>query len=353
MPGCAEPISVFVGPRRESFSIALGEIFDLLNVSPVGAPVRAARNTTTDEDFNGGAGDGNSLDRFSVISFVIEVPQSCIVSRRNGRILGTWASVRRLEHDEGKHFAGEQTTRLGNPLVNELVIGTTYKNEWNSRHPSGDERFNDFLLFPAVPAIAQLLFGTNGSVLAAGADAPAFPRTDLIAVLHTGIPNFNKPENTANGRDKKPIYADLLRINLDVAAFKNCSDQNSFTVLANASSLPAPDFGGYPNGRRLGDDIVDIVLRVVEGALCATSDALGICSGGRSATGTFLFGDNVPIDACQFQCGDDDFPFLNPPLPGDQLWKVTATDAYKTSQWADRGKSALGHCTSAPAPSTR
>jgi len=298
-------------------------------------------------------GDGNSLDRFSVISFVLEVPQSCIVSKRNGRILGTWASVRKLEHDDGKHFAGEQTTRLGNPLVNELLIGTTYKNEWNARHPSGDERFNEFLLFPAVPAIAQLLFGSNGTFAVAHADAPNFPRTDLIAVLHTGIPNFNQPENTADDNDddddhKKPVFADLLRINLDVATFKNCTDQSALSVL----SAVAPDFAGFPNGRRLGDDIVDIVLRVAEGILCAGGDTLGICNGGRTtgATATIVFSDNVPIDACQFQCGTDDFPFLNPPIPGDQLWKVTTGDPYKNSQWHDRGSLALGHCATAPLP---
>lgn len=73
-----------------------------------------------------------------------------------------------------------------------IVIGTSFKNEWNSRHPSGDKRYNEFLLNPVVPAYIDALYG------AAGAHAPTFPRVDLLAVLHTGIPGVNLPFNQAS-----------------------------------------------------------------------------------------------------------------------------------------------------------
>lgn len=337
MPGCAQPISVFVGPRRESFGIALGEIFDLLNVEPVGAPV-AGNRPNQQTNYNGNTNDGNSLDRFSVISYVIEVPPTCLVSANNGRVLGAYASVRSLEHTNNQHFAGAQVTRLGNPLVNELLIGTTYKNEWNSYPPSTDIRFEQFLLTPALPTIVESLFGSHGAIAAAGADAPPFPRTDLVAVLHTGIPGLNQPVNEV--KKGTVVHADLLRMNLDTATFIPCPSQNSLGVIGG-------DNAGYPNGRRLGDDVVDISLRVLEGILCtqgATTDAL--CKGNVSPASTLgnTYSDNAPMQACMFQCGVNDFPFLNAPIPGDQLFKVSAGSPFATSQFADIHNTLRGHC---------
>jgi hypothetical protein len=337
IPGCSQPMSVFVGPRREPFGIALGEIFDLLNVAPAGAPVKGTR-AATQANFNGDTGDGNSLDRFSVISFVIEVPPACLVSANNGRVLGAYASVRSLEHTNSQHFAGDQVTRLGNPLVNELLIGTTYKNEWNSRSPSTDIRFEPFLLTPAVPALVELLFGSAGIVAQAGANAPAFPRTDLVAVLHTGIPGVNQPVNEVTKNNV--VHADLLRINLDLAPFVACTAQNSMGVIGGDNS-------GYPNGRRLGDDIVDLTLQVAEGILCKAGAATAaLCNGGvtPASTAALTYSDNAPMSACMFQCGVNDFPFLNPPLPGDQLFKVNINALFPKSQFADRTNVARGHC---------
>ena len=339
IPGCAQPLSVFVGPRREPFGVALGEIFDLLNVSPGGAPVKGDRVRPTDIDWSGVKNDGNSLDRFSVISFVLEVPQACLVSKNNGRVLGAYASVRPLVHRNAEHFTGAQVSRLGNPLVNELLIGITYKNEWNAASPSGDERFEQFLLYPSVPAIVELLFGSAGIIAKAGANAPAFPRTDLVAVLHTGIPGVNQPVNEVNRG--KVVHADLLRINLDAAPFKECLAQAPLGVVGG-------DTSGYPNGRRLGDNVVDITLNAAEGILCKAGAATAaLCGGGvtPASTGALFYSNNAPIDACMFQCGvADDFPFLNPPIPGDQLFKLAATSPYAPSQFALRGNTQLGHC---------
>ena len=128
IPGCAVPATFFVGPRREAFGISLGEVFDAINID--GTPVfdLGTRSTITKQ----GAEffDGNSLDRMAVISFVIEIPLECVQNKYGGDVLGGWTSVSKLEHrrefaniGEEKHYVGEQMTRLGNPLVNELLIG--------------------------------------------------------------------------------------------------------------------------------------------------------------------------------------------------------------------------------------
>jgi hypothetical protein len=368
IPGCSDQARMFVGPRRESFGIALGEVFDAINIDP--APVfeldvrvinvngTAFNGTTANStafDATGTAFDGNTLDQMSVISFVIEIAPQCLRSVVHGGVLGGWASVRTLEHrtsggsSEQQHFAGQQTTRLGNPLVNELLIGTTFKNEWNSRQPSGDERFNAFLLNPVIPAYIQLLFG------AAGVSAPKFERVDLLAILHQGIPGLNRPNNDATrvadfnkraGRNSKQIqqkqdaqtsspstvFADMLRLNVTAGAYKKCAKQNSLGVLGK-------DTAGYPNGRRLGDDVVDITLRAAMGALCTNAASAAQFCGGRNniaPSGSLHYTDQAPVRACMFHCAEtspkrDDFPFLNTPIPGNKLFH-TGTQ-YTVSQF--------------------
>ena len=324
IPGCLFDAKLFVGPRRESFGIALGEVFDLVNIDT--KPITIGTTTLDNVPLSGAARDNananarnaNSIDRFSVISFVVEIHESCLVNKFNGRVLGAWASTRKIEHKNDKHYTGQQTSRLGNPLVNELLIGTAYKNEWNSRHPSGDARYNEFLLFPSLPVILNALFGVT---------APNFARQDLLAVFHTGLPGINKPVNhattTDSESDKKTVYADLLRLNLD-SPYVSCPAQKSLGAIAE------PAGAGFPNGRRLGDDVVDIALNAVQGILCtlkngalcpgATLDATGKPVG--SFVGTNLFTDLVPTKACDFKCVADDFPFLNPPIPGNKLFTI-------------------------------
>lgn len=328
-PGCPYPASMFVGPRRESFSVALGETFDLVNIN--NGPIDLGNTATERKNSNSPSFDGNSLDRMNVISFVLEVHPSCLQNKNGGKVLGAWASVRKLEHrddssdrkrsetssGETKHYAGEQTTRLGNPLVNELVIGTTYKNEWNSRHPSGDERYNNFLLYPALPQLLEILFGGAGVV------APKWARHELLDNIHRGTtdPNIN---TCACGTGFENVYADMLRINIETAKFKPCSAQQPLTLLQG-------DAGGFPNGRRLGDDVVDFVLRVAMGVTCGVNPAgCGLTSADIPASAFFPYSDKSPIRACMFKC--DEFPFLNPPIPGDKLFELT--DAYKNSQFS-------------------
>jgi len=270
--------------------------------------------------------------------------------------------VRALDHRtvgrESKHFAGEQTTRLGQPLINELFIGITYKNEWNGNHPSGDERYNQFLLNPVVPLYVQLRYGAYGVL------APPFSRVDLLTVLHQGVPgltqtfpaddeddhDFEKSsdddddDDDSNRSKTPPVFADMLRMNVSVALYKNCSQQNPL-------GLVGGDTSGYPNGRRLGDDIVDISLRVAMGVLCA---AYGNAFCGQpdpfnsSYLGSFQikYTDQAPTRACMFKCLEHaqttgDFPFLNPPIPGNQLFNPKS--AFYKSQWHANCKHKTGN----------
>ena len=348
VPGCSQSAMMFVGPRRESFGIALGEVFDAINIDP--GPVTQSGTRSTLENVGSAFYDGNSLDRMSVISFVIEIAPECLQNAQSGKVLGAWASVASLDHRNdnkgvGRHFVGQQTNRLGNPLVNELLIGTTFKNEWSVRHPSGDARFNDFLLNPVVPVYIQTLFEA-----AAGVMAPAFSRVDIPAVLHTGIPGLNLPINQATGnhngrkggtrknvrgnKTKTPappgvVYADMLRINLEVATWVPCNQQNNLGVIGG-------DTAGYPNGRRLGDDVVDITLRVAMGALCSAQTAATYCGSAANVapSGSLGYTDQAPNQACMFRCdtdSGDDFPFLNTPIPGNFLFQPNSR--YTVSQF--------------------
>jgi hypothetical protein len=142
-----------------------------------------------------------------------------------------------------------QVSRLGDPLVNEVVIPTKLKDLWNRLTPATDKRFESYYLSPMLAAVMNQLYNIN---------APEKNRTDLVQVLLTGVPGLNSTGTT---------LADELRINLAIAP-KTPGTENRLGVLGN-------DLAGYPNGRRLGDDIVDISERAVAGALKGNNVPLG------------------------------------------------------------------------------
>ena len=138
-----------------------------------------------------------------------------------------------------------QVSRLGHPLVNEVVIGLPHKDAFNASEPSGDTQFLQYVTHPTLPVLIQALFGVP---------PPAVPRNDLVQVFLTGIPGLNQPSNVTP--------SEMLRLNTSTAPIPPAS-QNPLGVIAG-------DNAGYPNGRRPGDDVVDIALRVVEGLLLSS-----------------------------------------------------------------------------------
>lgn len=277
IPGSNEAGRVFVGQREESFYIDLGGAFDLFNLNPLGA-----------ED-----GGDNDLANYNITTIAIEVPISVLTNPNAtpSDVIGSWASASRPQvrvlnpdaTDAKPHVDGgayTQVSRLGNPLVNELVIGIKDKNRFNAAEPKDDAQFLDYVTNPTLPELIEILFGVT---------APnAFPRNDLVAAFLTGVPGLNDFENGTPG--------EMLRLNTSIPAGLPAA-QNPLGVIAG-------DFAGFPNGRRPGDDVVDIALRVFMGVLLDPSVA---------PDGQLSYNDGVRRDATEFR---STFPYLNAPIPG-------------------------------------
>jgi hypothetical protein len=173
-----------------------------------------------------------------------------------------------------------QVSRLSHPLVNELVIGLKDKDKFNASKPADDAQFADYITNPTLPELIEALFGVTAPNL--------FPRTDLVAVFATGVQGLNQ-----NGS-----FGEMLRLNTSIAAVP-AAQQSNLGVLAG-------DLAGYPNGRRLGDDVVDMALRVVMGALLDPTVA---------PSGQLAYTDGASVDATMF---DSVFPYVKDPFPGAQ-----------------------------------
>jgi hypothetical protein len=292
IPGCGTG-RVFVGQRKEPFYIAVGKIFDLFNLDPLGPEV---------------SGNKNDLEGKNVSTIALEVPIACLTaagepviggyataSMRQGRLINPApASGINNAVKEGGPWA--QVSRVGMPLVNEVVIGMDDKDRFNTSKPKDDTQFLTYVTNPVLPAVVETLFPA--------AKAPTnFPRNDLVTVFLKGLPGVNQPKNV--------VPSEMLRLNTSIAPTAQ-SAQNPLGVAGN-------DNAGFPNGRRPGDDVVDASLRVAMGALCVltgANDALGVgCKPADAPAGGFKLTDGVRKTATDFKPA---FPYLNTPLPGNQ-----------------------------------
>ena len=307
IPGCSTPGKVFVGQRKEAFSVNLGVIFDLVN-----AP---ASFITNEANASAGGKFGELADK-NITSLALELPASCL-TQGTEKVIGAWttASLRQgrllngatpsgLQASEKAGGAWTQVSRLGMPLVNEVVIGLKDKDKFNASKPMNDAaNFADYVTNPTLPALIEVLFGKDG------AKAPTnFPRTDLMTAFLTGLPTVNRPSNVTALGVGGPL-SEMLRLNTSIPATP-AATQKSLGVVAG-------DAAGFPNGRRLGDDVVDVSLRVAMGALCVVTgetDALKVgCKPADAPAGGIAFVDGVRANATDFQVA---FPYLNTPLPG-------------------------------------
>ncbi len=286
IPGCAQPGKVFVGQRKDPFVVNLGEIFDLVNTNPLGAP----------------DAEVNIIDDANVTSLILEVHKSCL-TRGSEPVIGAWttASLRQarilrpfpsLDKPAIEGGAWVQVSRLGMPLVNEAVIGLKDKNRFNASKPEDDAQFAGYVTNPSFPELIEALFKP---VLNIGDLAPNnFPRNDLVIAFLTGVPGLNQPANV------KP--SEMLRLNTGIAPTPKGS-QKRLGVLEG-------DNAGFPNGRRPGDDVVDSALRVVMGALCTIN--IG-CVPADAPVGGAPLTDGAFVDDSFF---GNAFPYLATPLPG-------------------------------------
>jgi hypothetical protein len=315
IPGCTAPAStsprVFVGQRAEGFAVNLGQIFDLVNadfddMTPAFNPIGAQ-----DQGLN-------TVGNKNVTSIAVEVPISCLTAGSE-TVIGGWttASLRQarllnpaptgpVASSAGRGPAREggawtQVSRLGMPLVNEVVIGLNDKDLFNASHPRDDGQFADYVTHPTLPELLEILFGE------AGVSAPNnFPRSDLVAAFLTGVGGVNQPAGI--------VASEMLRLNtaLPVTAADAqvtygaalCFDRTESGGMADPMNEGC-DLAGFPNGRRPADDVVDIALRVAMGYLAPTGDA---------ASGGLPFADGAFAgSATSFLT---QFPYLNHPTPG-------------------------------------
>ena len=293
IPGCSVQGRVFVGQRKEPFYIAVGRAFDLFNLNPLGAEV---------------GGNNNDLEAKSVSTLAMELPISCLTAGNDPVIAAyTTASLRQGRLLDGSPATGlgkvtrsggawTQVSRLGMPLVNELVIGIDDKDKFNASKPKDDAaNFSDYVTNPVLPALIQSLFPA--------ALAPTnFPRTDLIAVFLQGISGLNQPTTV--------VPADMLRLNTAIAV--------TAPIAQNPLGVAGGDNAGFPNGRRPADDVVDLSLRVAMGALCVltgNADTLKVgCKPADAPAGGLALTDGVRKTAVNFGVT---FPYLTAPLPGN------------------------------------
>jgi len=171
-----------------------------------------------------------------------------------------------------------QVSRLASPLVNEVVIGLPDKDRFNASQPRNDAQFLTYVTYPTLPALLELLFNVPAPTL--------FPRADLVAAFLTGVDGINRTATAA----------EMLRLNTSFVA-RPAAQQSNLGVLGG-------DTAGFPNGRRPGDDVVDIELRVAMGALLDATVA---------PAGNLPLTDGAFVDASFF---DTAFPYLRTPLPG-------------------------------------
>jgi hypothetical protein len=325
IPGCPagkDSGRVFVGQRQEGFAVNLGPIFDLVN-----APLAVITNPA-----NINAAAGNSIQNTNVTSIALEVHKDCLVAGSEP-VIGGWttASLRQARLLSGDPASGHQTSekpggawvqvsRLGQPLVNEVVIGLKDKDKFNASKPKDDGQFLDYVTNPTLPALLGLVLTGN----AAGLAPTNVPRTDLATVFLTGITGVNKPATV------KP--SEMLRLNTAIAPVPFAS-QNRLAIVGSLKASPTgSDFAGFPNGRRPKDDVVDIALVAMLGGLCVANgnnDALKLNTiPGVAGVSSACNPSSVPTGATSLNVHDavdqaavpflSAFPYLNTPNPGSQ-----------------------------------
>jgi hypothetical protein len=259
---------VFAGQTDDPFFLDL-RVFDLLyggNLTEVG---------------------NDTLAGFNVHSIAIQVPKSSL--RAASPIIGVWSTAlrptttTRAPGSESASATFVQVSRLGMPLVNEVVVPIGKKDLWNGSKPIDDGQFLSYVTDPEVPKLLQALYGVT---------APATPRNDLVQVFLTGVPGLNQPPGVK--------ASEMIRLNTDILP----------TARPDRMGVLAGDIQGFPNGRRLTDDVIDITVQA----------AAGILTGAKVGG----LGDGVDRNDVPFRSS---FPYLAFPHSGGNPWKLNLKPA--------------------------
>ncbi len=268
-------IKVYAGQSDDPFFVDLGAVFDLLTIRP-GAPGNA-----------GGGVDG--LGGYNCQTIAIQVPIAKLTATGAmptgttdpNAILGVWATASRKAGGTGRKMAWDdekgpwqQVSRLGMPLVNEIVLPLSQKDRWNASKPADDGQFLSYVVDPEPARLLNLLYGLT---------VPPAPRNDLVAVFLTGVDGLNKRADV--------VPSEMIRLNTAIAP----------SLSPNRLGVLAGQLDGFPNGRRLVDDVVDIELRAVAGVLLGAGEP------------NSLLGDGVDANELPFQGA---FPYVAPSHSG-------------------------------------
>jgi hypothetical protein len=290
-------IKVFAGQRDDPFFVDLGSVFDLAGLRPFNPFHLLPLGAEAGRD---------ALKNYNTHSIAIQVPITQLVQAPNTTI-GIYASASRQKvrilRSDGSDNNGPfvQVSRLGEPLINEAVIPLGKKDSWNGSDPEDDAQFASFYTNPEVSRLENLLYGAPPQGHPGGVLAPidTTGRTDLVAILLTGVPGLNFTGSR---------QADLLRLNTSIPPKVGTPDR--LGVLNG-------DFAGFPNGRRLGDDIVDIELRAFAqgyGPILSSPPPVGLGLPNKSPNN--LLGDGVDVNDVPFLTT---FPYVAPPHQGYEV----------------------------------
>jgi Domain of unknown function (DUF4331) len=272
-------MKIFAGQRDDPFWVDLGGIFDLLTI----------------RQLPGNEGGGvDALTGFNVQTIAIQVPIADLTATGqaptgptdDNAIIGVWSTANRfsttvIAADGTRTGEGDlvQVSRLGMPLVNEVVVPVGVKDYFNGSQPKDDAQYLDAVLHPVLPGLLNQLYGVN---------VPEGDRNDLVSVFLTGVEGLNMPSNG--------VPSEMLRLNMAIPPAAP-GTENRMGVLGG-------DTAGFPNGRRLGDDVVDIALQVVAGVL--VGDEFNVAPNNQ-------LGDGVDFNDRQFL---DTFPYVALPYEG-------------------------------------
>jgi hypothetical protein len=300
-------ITVFAGQRAEGFYVDLGAIFDLGDLRPF-EQLHAQYGLGA---FSKPAPGVNATAQLNVHSIAIQVPISQLLwggkhgqPADPGSVIGMWTSASRqrvflwdADKAQGVHSGPwHQVSRLGNPLINEVVIGMGHKDQWNALPPYEDKRFADRYAHPELAALLPALYpGVFPNLDKLNKSGTA--RADLEAILLTGIPSgiiAGFQNNTG------PVLADMLRLNTAIPPSTSPSQLG----------LLGGDLAGFPNGRRVFDDVVSIELRAIAGVTVPLVDKTFTPDAAASAVTDGLDASSVPSGYLQ------SFPYLGTPYSG-------------------------------------
>ncbi len=320
-------IAAFAGQRAEGFYVDLGSIFDLGTLRPF-QELHATFGVTGPLAAMSGI---NSTNTLNVHSLALQIPKNQLTAgginptdpSKQASVIGVWtaASRRKVKFNEvylGQPFeAGPwtQVSRLGNPLFNEVIVPMASKDFWNSAQPAQDSQFAKYVSNPELGNLLPILYTPPS---ASGPAAGAFPklfsynngspnRVDLLAILLTGIPAGTLSVAPSFQNFTGPTQADMLRLNMAIGP----------SSTPNTLGLLALDAAGFPNGRRVFDDVVTIELRCIAGVL-APGIVPGFPNPGDAAAGAIYDlvngGTDTTVGGTEKYLAN--FPYLGPPHKG-------------------------------------